>query len=144
MNILLTGGTGFLGYHIAQCCVRKGHRVYGLRRPTSRSLFNAAMERNVHWITMQQNTGWEERVRIAAPDVLIHAAWGGVAADGRNNAALQQENIAMTEAMMRLAPFRQIIMMGSQDEYGMISSKVDEDQPLRPLSEYAKAKIACQ
>jgi nucleoside-diphosphate-sugar epimerase len=142
MKILITGATGFLGYHLTRICVQKGHIVACLRRNNSHSLFDAATEHKIRWITVGE-TYWKQDLGLFEPEVLIHAAWGGVSADGRNDSAIQHANVDMTREILRLAPYNQVIMLGSQDEYGRIDTRVDESHPLQPLSEYAKAKIQC-
>ena len=140
MKIFLTGATGFLGYHIALQCLSEGHQLLCLHRPSSIHPFTPADDQAITWVTE------DEAGRLLPdfkPDVLIHAAWGGVSAQGRNDAAIQQTNIAFTQRILESYAFPQIIMLGSQDEYGYIDQMVDESHPLRPLSEYAKAKIAC-
>ncbi|MDE5608859.1 MAG: NAD(P)-dependent oxidoreductase [Bacteroidales bacterium] len=142
MKVLVSGATGFLGYHIVKRCVAKNHEVMCFRRRASVSLFDEAIEKRIVWVETDTSQGLED-VRRFSPDVFIHAAWNGVSAEGRNNLEIQQANIEMTDLMMRLYPYKQIIMLGSQDEYGQINSVVNEDQSLFPVSEYAKAKISC-
>ena len=142
MKILISGATGFLGYHIANQCVAKGHELMCIRRRSSVSLFDEAMEKRIVWVEADTPQGWD-KIKRFSPETLIHAAWGGVSADGRNNPEIQQANIEMTDLMMKMFPYKQIIMLGSQDEYGQIDSVVNEDYSLSPVSEYAKAKITC-
>ena len=121
MNILITGATGFLGRHICQESERQHHQVMCLK--------HAEIGNSAHL------------VREFAPDVLVHCAWGGVSAADRNNPQLQKANVEMSEEVFNLYPYRQIIALGSQDEYGVIDGIVGEGHPLSPVSEYAKAKI---
>lgn len=140
MRIFVTGATGFLGYHIAKSCISKGYEVLCLRRQTSVSLFDAAQEKQIIWV--DSNTeDWKESVVSFNPDVLIHCAWSGVSADGRNDFRVQRQNISLSEELFKLFPYKQIIVLGSQEEYGRIDSLVNEDYPLTPLTEYGKAKI---
>ena len=142
MKVFLTGATGFLGYNIATECVNKGCQLLCLRRNNSVSRFPSSIERKLQWITEGEES-WQEVITSFKPDVLIHAAWKGVDDTGRNSEDIQQANVEMTQNIMTLAPFKQIIMLGSQDEYGKIDHKTSENAPLHPLSEYAKAKIHC-
>jgi len=37
MNILISGGTGFVGYHLIKCLVNKGHLITCIIRPNSKT-----------------------------------------------------------------------------------------------------------
>lgn len=136
MRVLVTGATGFLGYHIVKACLAAGHDLLlTCRQGSSLPCFDAP----VTWVT----DGDTAAVDAFRPQALIHAAWGGVAAAGRDDARVQRANVTMTQRLFRLYPFGQIIALGSQDEYGQYDRVVDESHPLRPLSAYARAKVEC-
>ncbi len=139
MRVFITGATGFLGYHIAVACVNAGHDVLLLRRFSSHVLDI----KHTLWVVQTDDNAWRQQVEDFSPEVLIHTAWGGVAAGERNNAETQKANVEMTKGMYNLYPYKQIIALGSQDEYGQYSECVDETHPLKPISKYAKAKIEC-
>lgn len=141
MKIFITGATGFLGYHIANVCVVKGHQVLCLKRKSSISMFEELIEREISWVNSDEKE-WMASVVEFQPDVLIHCAWGGVSADSRNNPEVQAKNIQLSENLFKLTNYKQIIVLGSQEEYGRIDSMVDESHFLNPITEYAKAKIA--
>lgn len=140
MRIFITGATGFLGYHITNLCVAARHKVLCLKRTTSVSLFEPIVEKEIEWVNSDEE-GWEQTVLDFQPDVLIHCAWGGVSAEGRNNPIVQHQNVVLSEKLFKLCPYRQIIVLGSQEEYGRIDSVINEDYRLNPVTEYAKAKI---
>ena len=140
MKIFITGVTGFLGFHIANLCISKGFELLCLKRSASISLFDSVIEDKINWVESDKE-GWEESVIKFSPDILIHCAWGGVSADSRNNPNIQHQNIKLSEKLFNLCLYKQIIVLGSQEEYGRIDSVVDESHPLAPLTEYGKAKI---
>lgn len=142
MKVFVTGATGFLGYHIARVCVEKGYDVICLRRKSSVSMFDTEIESCIQWVDLEQQQDLK-KLEVFAPEVLIHAAWGGVTAGDRNNKDIQIANTLMTDKLMRICAYKQIIMLGSQDEYGNINSVVSENHPMNPISEYAKAKVLC-
>lgn len=121
MKILLTGSTGFIGKHIADQCLRQGHELLCIRHG--------------------QLAAAAGTIKEFSPEVLVHSAWGGVSAADRNDAAIQQANVEMSEAIIKAYPYKQIICLGSQDEYGVLSGIADESHPLNPVTEYAKAKV---
>lgn len=143
MKVLVTGATGFLGYHIVTACLEAGHELLCMKRRTSLSPFPESLSTQLRWFEIG-TTQAVDTVQSFQPEVLIHAAWGGVDATGRNDEATQQRNVELTEHVYKLYPYRQMITIGSQDEYGNIHECVREDHPLNPTSQYARAKITCQ
>jgi nucleoside-diphosphate-sugar epimerase len=141
MKVFITGATGYLGYHIACQCLEEGHQVLCLRRSSSKSLFESEQESLIQWVTIKDN-GWEKVVHEFAPDVLIHAAWGGVRGAGREDYTIQKQNICLSNLLFALYPYKQIIAIGSQAEYGYYEGPVSESHELRPIMKYALAKCA--
>lgn len=142
MKIFVTGATGYLGYHFVKVAIAQGHKVLCLRRPTSVSLFEPIVEKEIQWVSNVDKAKLRETVSAFQPDVLFHAAWGGVRGADRENAAVQQANVEMSRRLFALYPYKQIIALGSQAEYGYYEGPIAEDHPLNPTMEYAKAKIA--
>lgn len=141
MKIFVTGATGYLGYHFVKAALRAGHEVLCLRRETSKSLFEPSLEEKVQWVI--NNDTMKEIVKSFKPDVLFHAAWGGVRGNDRDNVDVQNENIVMSRNLFLLYPYKQIISIGSQAEYGYYSDVISEDYSLNPTMEYAKSKVKC-
>jgi hypothetical protein len=142
MKIFVTGATGFLGFHFVNVAVNEGHEVLCLRRTTSKSLFEPLVEEKIRWVNLE-DSNLKEMVDSFQPDVLLHAAWGGVRGAARNSREIQNESLAMSVQMFELYPYKQIIAIGSQAEYGFYHGPVDEDHVLRPSIEYAYAKLWC-
>ena len=143
MKIFITGVTGYLGYHIACQCLAEDHQVLCLRRSTSKSLFDKEQEQRTQWVTINED-GWEEIVKEFIPDVLIHAAWGGVRGSERDDVDIQKQNILMSNQLFTLYPYQQIIAIGSQAEYGYYEGPVSEEHELHPTMKYAMAKYIVQ
>ena len=142
MKIFATGVTGYLGFHFVNVAVSQGHKVLCLKRPTSKSLFEPIVEKEITWVS-SKDSHMTEIINDFQPDVLFHAAWGGVRGADRDNIEIQNENIIMSRKLFELYPYKQIIAIGSQAEYGFYNDIVRETHPLRPTTEYAKAKIQC-
>ena len=143
MKIFITGATGYLGYHIACQCLTEGQQVLCLRRSISKRLFDEEQEQRIQWVTIN-DIDWKETVNAFAPDVLIHAAWGGVRGAGREDLSIQNQNILMSNYLFTLYPYQQIIAIGSQAEYGYYEGPVSEDHELHPSMKYALAKCTVQ
>lgn len=141
MKIFVSGATGYLGYHFVKVSVNQGHEVLCLRRQTSKSLFEPGIENKVQWVVNDEYL--ISKVIDFQPDVLFHAAWGGVRGADRNNIDIQKDNLVMSHNLFTLYPYKQIIAIGSQAEYGYYNDIISEDYPLNPTMEYAKAKVEC-
>lgn len=90
MRIFLTGATGFLGFHIANICIKNSDEILCLRRTSSKSKFSPQIEKKIKWVN-RDTTNWKEVVKDFAPDILIHAAWEGVSSEDRNNEEVQKK-----------------------------------------------------
>lgn len=141
MRIFVTGATGCLGYHFVNVAVEQGHEILCLRRSTSKSLFDPTVEGKIQWVTNDDKM--KETVDVFNPDILFHAAWGGVRGAGRDSVEIQTVNLQMSRVLFTLYPYKQIISIGSQAEYGYYDNIISEDYPLHPQMEYAKAKVQC-
>ncbi len=144
MRILLTGATGFLGSHIAEHLTRKGHELILTKRNKS-SLGNCqSFLSNVIWVNTDENL-WEDKVIHFNPEIIIHAAWNGVAASERDHWQDQLTNIDFMYQLLKIAGkcrISKFISLGSQAEYGQIEGKVSEGHPLNPTGPYGAVKLA--
>lgn len=91
MKIFVTGATGFLGFHFVNVAVNEGHEVLCLRRTISKSLFEPLVEEKIRWVNLE-DSNLKEMVDSFQPDVLLHAAWGGVRGAARNSREIQNES----------------------------------------------------
>lgn len=139
MRIFVTGATGYLGYHFVKAALSQGHEILCLKRKTSISLFESFIEDKIKWV--ENDCHMKDFILSFQPDILFHAAWGGVRGSERDNIEVQNENIVMSNLMFSLYPYKQIISIGSQAEYGNYRDVIDEQYPLRPTMAYAKCKV---
>ena len=80
----------------------------------------------------------------AGPDVVVHAAWSGVAAAGRDDPRTVAGNVGGTLELVRQAAdagVRVFVGLGSQAEYGPYDEPLREDLTPRPVSLYGMAKL---
>ena len=83
--------------------------------------------------------------RAFSPDVVVHAAWDGVAGALRNAAWQEARNVPATYELLMLSAdvgASHFIGLGSQAEYGPCSGRISENQPLCPTTLYGSAKVA--
>ncbi len=78
---LITGGTGFVGSHVAEAAVRRGHRVRCLARPSADTTFLKSVGAEIVPGGLSDPTGLADA--LAGVDVVVHSAakvgdWGHV------------------------------------------------------------------
>lgn len=145
MNILLTGGTGFLGSHFLRESLAAGHAVRAIKRSRcSQSLVRP--NRRLVWLEHQLDQAKADE--LFGCDVLVHFAAHSVQYpyDNLQN-CLRWNLIAALELFeqARLAGIRRYVVAGSCFEYGRSGERYDSiptDAPLEPTNSYAASKAA--
>jgi len=158
MRILVTGGAGFIGSHVAERFLRDGHEVFIL--DDLNDFYSPALkQQNLVAVEQAGLAGFydcdirnAERTRRIVeelrPGVVIHlAARGGVRASLEQPLLYEEVNVHGTLALLeasRAARVRKFIFASSSSVYGVGSSlPFREDDPTQlPISPYAATKIA--
>lgn len=147
MTILVTGGSGFLGSHVAEQLSQAGRHVRALVRKTSDTSFLRALP-NVE-LAEGSVEDLESFVSAASGvEGIIHAA-GLVKA--RSAAEFERTNVLGTrnalEAARRSGPgLRRFVLVSSQAVAGPSDdgSPVPIDAPPRPVTGYGRSKLAAE
>ncbi len=148
MTILLSGGSGFLGSHIAEQLSRAGRSVRALVRRTSDTAF---LETLTGVELVEASMGDRDGVVKAAEgcSAIVHCA-GLVKA--RSEEEFNRVNVGGTENMLaaaqankdtlrRFVQVSSLTVSGPSDEQG---APVSADSPPRPLTPYARSKRAAE
>ena len=147
MITAVTGGTGFIGSHLVDHLLEKGHEVRVLVRRTS----------NLRWLEGKNVQLVEGDIRDASTledfirdaDYVYHIA-GVVKA--RDRAGYFDGNVKSTENMLeaarRVAPnIRRFLYVSSQTAAGpspSLERPIREDDPPHPITTYGESKIAAE
>src|SRR5947209_8751614 len=143
MDVLVTGGAGFIGSHLVDALVGRGDRVRVLD-----DLFSG-LRANVHTDAelVEGSITDPERVgaAVAGCEVVFHlAAHGAVARSLADPLASNEANVTGTLAVLtaaRDAGVRRVVYASSSSVYGGADVvPTPEDTPLRPRSPYAVSK----
>ncbi|NOV02462.1 NAD-dependent epimerase/dehydratase family protein [Paenibacillus planticolens] len=144
MNILVTGGAGFIGSHIVDDLVQAGHRVHILDNLSTGFKVNVNTGAVFHLGDLLE-VGLSAVFEAARPEVVIHhAAQVDVQTSLANPLLDAKINILGTIALLeqcREYGVRKLIYASSAAVYGTPQYlSVDEAHPVKPLSFYGISK----
>ncbi|MFN3595921.1 MAG: NAD-dependent epimerase/dehydratase family protein [Rubricoccaceae bacterium] len=142
MTVFLTGGTGFVGSHLAEALLARGAAVRALVRTDARWLRGQPVQ------TVRGDLFDVEALRegLRGADVVFHIAGLTRAPDA---AALERANVegtvrlldAAAEALGAGSPLRRVVVTSSLAAVGPSgATPLTEAAPLRPISAYGRSK----
>jgi UDP-glucuronate 4-epimerase len=161
MNILVTGGAGFIGSHVCERLLKGGHAVWAfddlnefydpqIKRRNLRDI--QALGRPFEFVQgdLLDRTALDELCGRVKFDQVIHlAARAGVRPSLEAPALYQRVNVEGTVNVLeaaRLHGTRKVILASSSSVYG-VNSKVpfaESDPIAQAISPYAASKLACE
>lgn len=161
MNMLVTGGAGFIGSHLVEALLRAGHRVWAL--DDCNDFYDPALkQRNLRELEalgkpfvflpgdITDPARVEEVFGSQSFDQVIHlAARAGVRPSLQDPALYQRVNVEGTVNLLEAARrrgTRKITIASSSSVYG-VNAKVpfsESDPIFQPISPYAASKLACE
>lgn len=138
---VISGGTGFIGMHLAQELTQNNFYVYVLTRTEHKP---AAVVSNVEYITYD-SLAYLELGNSHPIHLFYHLAWDGVATEDKNNAELQVSNILFSLKMLEYASSinaQKFIAAGTVAEYVFCQNIMDFNLRQSPNDMYGAAKTA--
>ncbi len=154
MNILVTGGAGFIGSHICKRLVSDGHRVVvidNLSNSTKKSFDGLYDNPNFTFYEFDvNNTIKLRRVFDKHPfDMVFHFAANADTARGEESPHEDIENTLFTTLdileMMRIYEIKKFFFASSSTVYGNADERIQEHRSImRPISHYGAGKLACE
>jgi len=138
MNILITGASGFLGFHTAALLSQK-HNVFAIAHN------NSPVIEGVQWIPhdLSQPKGIDSIFEEIHPDVVFHAAaMTSVKECESNRQGATKTNIKATERLTELCERGGVYLIYASTDlvFDGTRGKYSEDDPANPVSFYARTK----
>lgn len=150
MNILLTGGGGFIGSAVADRLLREGHALRILERSSVTPWRSFSADERIEWRAGDLLEPGVLTEALTDMDMVIHLAGSAVPADadldpsGEMRAALRgASRLAMA---MHQRGVRQLLLASSGGTvYGEPAClPIGENHPTRPVSAHGKSKLAVE
>jgi UDP-glucose 4-epimerase len=160
--ILVTGGAGFIGGHLAETFVREGHDVVtldnlepfydvGIKRRTIEAARTAAEDGGGSYEFVEGDVRDAETVHdlVADAEYVFHqAAQAGVRTSVENPRKVDDINVEGTLNVLdaaRESGVERLVFASSSSVYGKpVSLPYQEDQPTTPVSPYGVSKLAAE
>jgi UDP-glucuronate 4-epimerase len=161
MNLLVTGGAGFIGFHVCERLLQEGHAVWAfddlndfyepeIKRNNIRDLQSLAKPFTFVHGDLTDRAGLDELLSRVKFDQIIHlAARAGVRPSLEHPALYQRVNVEGTVNLLETARrnnVKKITIASSSSVYG-VNSKVpfsESDPIFTAISPYAASKLACE
>lgn len=157
MRCVVTGCAGFIGSHLSEALVQRGHEVVGIDcftdyypRPAKESNLSA-LRLSPHFAFIEANLLEYDLSRLLeGVDYVFHqAAQAGVRASwGQNFSVYTENNVLATQRLLEEAkglPIKKIIYASSSSIYGNAKElPVTEETLPQPISPYGVTKLAAE
>lgn len=149
-RILITGGAGFIGSHLARACLERGDSVTVFARPgsdTSR-LADVLTDLHISRIATGDVGALRAQMQLARPEVVFHLGTRTRFTHGITGADLAdsvEQNLVPLLSLLSVAadvPPRVLVRSGSIAEYGPLSVPFHEAQREAPHTLYAASMLA--
>jgi len=154
MNILITGGAGFIGSHLCDALINKNHNL------TVVDNLILGREENINHLNSNPNFRFikkdlldiiflEELFKNNAFDVVFHMAANSDIQKGGNDPKVDYELTFMTTynvlQCMRKLNVKQLVFASTSAIYGETNELLTENYgPLLPVSNYGASKLSCE
>ncbi|MEK6938987.1 MAG: NAD(P)-dependent oxidoreductase [Nanoarchaeota archaeon] len=151
MRIFITGGTGFIGFHLVKILLEQNHELMILTRKDLsflKQLWGSEAVERIHYVQSDINTVEKYRSEVINfnPELVYHLAWEGIPEYGPKMSKLNLENGLKIFSLAVETEARAVISTGSCFEYGtsngILQGELDEESPAMPRDSLSAARTA--
>ena len=143
MRVMVTGATGFVGWHVVNELLGRGHSVTAVARDLNRAKKMPWYE-NVEFVKCDLHEDFRPLLQSEnLPDVIVHLAWPGLPnyRDFFHISKNLPADLAFLEAAVQ-SGVTHILIAGTCLEYGMQFGPLTEEMETYPTTPYGFAKDA--
>ena len=145
MNVLITGGNGFLGFNLVKKLLSEGHKLFVFSKDTSN--LNSIMDQ-IQFVYghTKDLVFFKDNIILFSPDIIIHCGWSGGNSYIELNDLKQvydniEPGIEFLKLLSQLPKKPKFIGFGSILEYGEYSTPANELQKENPIDLYGLSKL---
>jgi nucleoside-diphosphate-sugar epimerase len=146
MEVLVTGGTGFIGSHLMEKLVQKGHHVSCVAKDRMNSVFLESLD--VEVVLGDLNNGMDLDSMLESAECIYHLA-GAVRA--RSSKDFYEGNYLMTKNFINICArsckrLKRFVYVSSLAAAGpsVDGRPVKEEDPFHPVSHYGRSKMLAE
>lgn len=147
MKVFVTGASGFIGAHVMQTLLAKGHELAALVRPSGHAARLHPIKHRFEAIegTLEDADLLAAFLKVFRPDACIHLAWyaePGLYLQSERNLQSLDASLGLFQSLIKTG-CSQIVAAGTCFEYDTEFGNLREETPVRPANLYAAAKLSC-
>ena len=144
-NILITGGTGFIGQALVKKLLIQNNNITMI--VLENELYKVPKNNKVKTIicSLDEIDKYYDILSKEKYDIIYHLAWSCVSTEYKNNYSIQFKNVDYAYKIMELSSIlkcKKVIATGSVSEYSYVDQPVNGKQRPCPADIYGAAKVA--
>ena len=112
MKVLITGGSGFIGYHLSNYLLKKKHKILSILRTNKKKIVN----KNIKYLfcDIESIDKHISKVEIFKPEAIIHLAWDKIPDFTEKNSKKNYLNSCkLIDSVNKISSVKKIIISGS-------------------------------
>jgi len=147
-NVLITGGSGFVGSNLARKLLEQGYSVsLFLRKESNLWRIQKILDKlEIYYIDNPDITKIKKHVNQIKPEKIFHlAAYGGYPFQQDISSTIQNNifySVNLMQSLINLKGLKMFVNVGSSSEYGLKNSPMNESDPCVPFTPYGISKTA--
>lgn len=146
-NVLITGGTGFVGSNLIRTCIEAKANVNIISRESSDKwrMNDISNEINEYKVDLTDYNKLANVITDIEPSIIFHTATYGADPSQQNFKEIFETNFMGTANLLKCSKrigFEMFVNTSSSSEYGIKSSPMNENDILEPINNYGISKAA--